>query len=55
MCVGVMSERNTVLSPVAADHSCRVHALLQQSQELQVESKIRTVPRPKPCNEANVF
>jgi hypothetical protein len=46
-------DRNTVLSPVAADYSCRVHALLQQIQEMQVAGKIRSVQRPRPWNETN--
>lgn len=47
-------DRNGVLSPIAADYSCRVHALLEKIQEMQVAGKIQTVQRPRPWNETNM-
>lgn len=47
-------DRNDVLSPVAADYSCRVHALLEQIQNMQIAGMIPAVQRPRPWNETNV-
>ena len=44
-------DRNELYRPVAGDYACRVHALLEQIEEMKAEGKIPAVERPKPWNE----
>jgi hypothetical protein len=44
-------DHNTVLSPVVAHFSCRIHALLETIQDMQIAGKIWTAQRPWPWNE----
>ncbi|EWM26561.1 methyltransferase family [Nannochloropsis gaditana] len=41
---------NLVSSPIAADYACRVHALLQQIEDMKTTGKIPAAERPGPWN-----